>query len=442
MVQEKIPPIERILLRAIKDAHDKHRYDDDYKDYAKPIIAAFNKCQQEMSRGYAIAMGSWAFAYYQAWAAACHARNRDEFDAEKDNILETLVQNHRARLEYELNDIGKWFDFSANKDWLSTITPSKLEAELSVKIPQYIKKAWDINQANPGLSMCFSTEHLGDHRFHKRNWTMIEYDYFPGGDFRVRPKRAEQLGMVQVSKQIQRRREQLGLPDIKLLCFAYHLDSALYLDSGGAIWVSPPIEHSEGKQPRAHAQLDAPVKIANRIEDLFNPGEYKVSGEVLTLSPPEGLTQEQQPAKHYQAKDDNFAGNYLLATILTVEQLWWGDSEIICSADTYQSLLSRWLTDMTNGELALSGFQVVSEDSHQLMISITVNKKPYKINLQYSEWIDSDIARQLTAIAVDQGITERYCVAVHADSWGQELGIAWVTEGQLERLRENGFLVS
>lgn len=121
--------------------------------------------------------------------------------------------------------------------------------------------------------------------------------------------------------------------------------------------------------------------------------------------------------------------------IIERENWYFGDQESAVSVEAYKEIIEDYFIKTSGNRLIFRGFNGKEIGNEQRKIEIELNGNKFEFELKtHNGWIDPQIIGMMNNVLIKIGISDKKFVEIRDQSWGQELGVAFVNKDELEQL--------
>ncbi len=104
-------------------------------------------------------------------------------------------------------------------------------------------------------------------------------------------------------------------------------------------------------------------------------------------------------------------------------------------------MIRDYFIQTSDNSLILQEFKGEEIGNDERKLQIKLNNKNFEFELKtYGGWIDPEIINCINKALKELGIEKKMFVEVHDQTWGQELGVAFVDENEKARLEKFNYL--
>ncbi len=122
--------------------------------------------------------------------------------------------------------------------------------------------------------------------------------------------------------------------------------------------------------------------------------------------------------------------------VVGAEFFFCGDGECIDDPVDYRGFIERGLAGITGGLLSLGQFKSATNGAGETCLSLTLNGRSFEMTLPDQHgWVELGIIDQFNVILDDLDCTPKRFMAVRDPDWGQELGVVFAENEQLQMLK-------
>lgn len=123
--------------------------------------------------------------------------------------------------------------------------------------------------------------------------------------------------------------------------------------------------------------------------------------------------------------------------IVSRHNWYYGDGESADSVDNYKEIIEDYFIKTSDNRLNFEKFKGEEIGTEKRKIEIELNGNNFEFELDtHNGWIDPQIIGMMNEALKKVGINDKKYVEIRDQSWGQELGVAFVNKEELEKLIE------
>lgn len=376
---------------------------DDMQRVMTYISQANSEMEQDVARAQPIGSMIAALARFSTWAVEQHCQTEEELIQEKNPLIEALCQTLRKQLESEFRFSKSSFKppESLDDDWRIRFSTLRLKEELGIDCPESLHQIYERLNNGSLKSLSFDISRSLLHFATQHLYRLIDRDYDTSTNTCV------------YSKSIKHKSD-YGMQG---WVFAIHAqipdgESYLWVDSEGAVHVT-----AHGATFNDEDILHA--RLGNSFDSLF-----PIEPDQLSANPTLEVQQTLPEIK-------DLIGDHRWCVL---------DAECVDNPRDYEPFIASAFVGNSEGLLVLEHFSATSTNEN-IVLTLKLNGQDFLCNLKaHNGWVDESIISQFNEILASLNLSDKRFVLVRDPSWGQELGIAFVSRSEHKRLSECGYL--